>query len=73
MTGADLKQMRCRRGLSSQTLAELIGASDKRDIRELEQMDEIPEYYERRLKQALGLSVPGRRKGARTISGVRFE
>lgn len=73
MTGPELKQIRKRRGISKQTLAELIGASDARTILEIERSDdEIPAYYEKNIREVLRMSQETGYTGTRTSSGVRF-
>lgn len=77
MTGEELRQIRTRRGIPKQVLGDLIGASDGDYISELESRDQIPEYAEKMLRQALRLPepnkpVPNESVKVRTSSGVRF-
>lgn len=72
MTGKELTRIIKREGVPRQTIAELIGVESKKTIYCLERAEEIPPHYEELIRQALRLPAPGRYKGARTSSGVRF-
>lgn len=72
MTGPELTKIRKRRGITKQTLAELIGALDSKTILQLERGNEIPEYYEAAIRNALRMAPIHKYTGTRTSSGVRF-
>lgn len=73
MTGQELKQVRTRRGVSQEILEELIGVPDK-TVNKLERTNgDIPEHYDKMLRQALRMPpVTHGYKGTRTAFGVRF-
>lgn len=74
MNGSELREIRIRKGITTQVLADLIGAGDGKAIYKMERMDRIPEYYEETVREVL-MNDPGPkpRGPVRTSSGVRFQ
>lgn len=67
-----MKKIRTRRGVSQEILEELIGAPDKTIGRMERSEEDIPEYYEKLIRQALRMPQITGYTGIRTSSGARF-